>query len=129
MLDKCILFLSVLAHARIICFSIYGVQHRRWKMIMNNRTHLVAVQILFIIKVISQYQYSWNFLCFFLSLVQLIKITMDSQVIITASCFHCIVAKGFKVKWVWIVTRKSLIKKLLYINVTTVQNHLYIRIT
>ena len=29
---------------------------------MNNRTHLVAVQILFIIKVISQYQYSWNFL-------------------------------------------------------------------
>ena len=30
-------------------------------MFMNNRTYLVAVQILFIIKVISQYQYSWNF--------------------------------------------------------------------
>ena len=27
-------------------------------MFMNNRTYLVAVQILFIIKVISQYQYS-----------------------------------------------------------------------
>ena len=31
-------------------------------MFMNNRTYLVAVQILFIIKAISQYQYSWNFL-------------------------------------------------------------------
>ena len=29
-------------------------------MFMNNRTYLVAVQILFIIKVISQYWYSWN---------------------------------------------------------------------
>ena len=31
-------------------------------MFMNNRTYLVAVQILFIIKVISQYRYSWNLL-------------------------------------------------------------------
>ena len=31
-------------------------------MFMNNRTYLVAVQILFIIKAISQYQYSLNFL-------------------------------------------------------------------
>ena len=31
-------------------------------MFMNNHTYLVAVHILFIIKVISQYQYSPNFL-------------------------------------------------------------------
>ena len=33
-------------------------------MFLNNRTHLVAVQILFIIKVISQYWCSWYFLFF-----------------------------------------------------------------
>ena len=42
-------------------------------MFMNNRTYLVAVQILFIIKVISQYQYSWNFLFSVLATMQWIN--------------------------------------------------------
>ena len=43
-------------------------------MFMNNRTYLVDVQILFIIKVVSQYLYSWNFLFSVLATMDKIEI-------------------------------------------------------